>query len=101
MTNLATTHRPKFDEGREQLDTSEQTSTETPTVITEQQVLFSTAAVVAPPPAETRRWKVMHTVSEALRAYFAPTEKDSAPRRYPKRHVWLENAAMGREMDRL
>jgi hypothetical protein len=101
MSDLATTYRPKLDESREDLDTTQQTSTETQEVITEQQVLFSTAAAVALPPAKTRRWNIVHIVSEALRAYFAPTERSSAPRRYPKRHVWLENAAMGREMDRL
>jgi len=32
---------------------------------------------------------------------FAASEKRPARRHYPKRHVWLDNALMSREMDRL
>jgi hypothetical protein len=32
---------------------------------------------------------------------FAASEKPAARRHYPKRHVWLDNALMSREMDRL
>jgi hypothetical protein len=89
----ASTPRREHDEDREILD-SPPTSADTPTLITEQQVLFSTAAAVALPPARTRRW------TDALRAMFAFSTKPAKPV-YPKRHVWLENAAMSREMDRL
>ena len=85
-----------------QLVTSQPTSTETHALITEQQVLFSTAAAVALPPTKTRRWSdAIHAVSGALRAMFAATEKPPARRHYPKRHDWLDNALMAREMDRL
>jgi hypothetical protein len=57
------------------------------TLITEQQVLFSTAAATALPPVRARRF------GDAVRRVVGP--------RYPKRHVWLENSLMSREMDRL
>jgi hypothetical protein len=102
MTEMATTSGPEVDESRETSSlTSTPTSTETQTLITEQQVLFSTAAV-ALPPARTRRWRrVVHALSGALRAIFATSEKPPARRHYPKRHAWLDNALMAREMDRL
>jgi hypothetical protein len=75
---------------------------EAPELITEQQVLFTTAAAVALPPAKTRRFSdAVHAVAGTLRAVFASSEKPPAQRHYPKRHVWLENALMSREMDRL
>jgi hypothetical protein len=102
MTNMATTYSPELDESREVLVTSAPASTETQTLITEQQVLFSTAAAVALPPAKTRRWSdTVSAVGTALRAMFAASEKPRAQRHYPKRHVWLDNALMAREMDRL
>jgi hypothetical protein len=33
--------------------------------------------------------------------FFAESEKSAGRRHYPKRHVWLDNALMSREMDRL
>jgi hypothetical protein len=100
MTNMATTYRPELDESRETLVTSVPASTGTQELITEQQVLFNTAAAVALPPAKTRRWS--DTVSTALRAmFFAESEKKAGRQHYPKRHDWLDNALMSREMDRL
>jgi hypothetical protein len=32
---------------------------------------------------------------------FAAPEKPPARQHYPKRHIWLDNALMSREMDRL
>jgi hypothetical protein len=32
---------------------------------------------------------------------FAESEKPAARQHYPKRHDWLDNALMSREMDRL
>jgi hypothetical protein len=52
MTDMATTSGPGLEESRETV-VSPPTSTET-ALITEQQVLFSTAAAVALPPARTR-----------------------------------------------
>lgn len=101
MTDMTTTSRPDLDESREIL-VSAPTSTETPALITEQQVLFSTAAAVALPPAKTRRWiDAVHAAGDAMRALFAASEKRPAKPVYPKRHAWLENGLMSREMDRL
>jgi len=102
MTNMATTSSPELDESRETLVAPATSSTGTEALITEQQVLFSTAAAVAPPPAKTRRWSYpVQAVGAALRAMFAASEKPPARRHYPKRHGYLENALMSREMDRL
>jgi hypothetical protein len=102
MTNMATTFSPELDESRKTLVTSAPASTDTQALITEQQVLFGTAAAVALPPAKTRRWSdTVHAASTALRAMFAAPEKRPARQHYPKRHAWLDNALMSREMDRL
>jgi hypothetical protein len=101
MTDMATTYRPEFDENQETLVAPATSSTGTHALITEQQVLFSTAAV-ALPPAKTRRWSdTVHAVGTAVRAMFAAPEKPAARQHYPKRHVWLDSALMSREMDRL
>ena len=102
MSDMATTSGPELEESQEKLVTSQRTSTETQALITEQQVLFSSAAAVTLPPAKTRRWTdTIHAISGALRAMFATTEKPPARRHYPKRHAWMDNALMAREMDRL
>ncbi len=103
MTDMATTYGHGFEESRETSPvTSVPTSTETQALITEQQVLFSTAAAVALPPVKTRWWSdTVHAVSGALHAVFAASEKPPARRHYPKRYDYLENALMSREMDRL
>jgi hypothetical protein len=102
MTDMATTYSPELDESQETLVTSATGSTGTQALITEQQVFFSTAAAVALPTAKTRRWSdAVHAVSTALRAMFAESEKPAARQHYPKRHVWLDNALMSREMGRL
>jgi len=74
------------------------TPTREPALITEQQVLFSTAAVA---PAKTRRWTdAVASVADAVRTYFeGPTEP--ARRHHPTRRAYLENALLAREMDRL
>jgi len=101
MTDMATTYHPERDEGREKLVSSQQTSAGTQTLITEQQVLFSTAAAVALPPAKTRGWRdTMATLASAVGSWLTSAAKPPKPV-YPKRHVWLENALMSREMDRL
>jgi hypothetical protein len=102
MTNMATTFSSELDESRETLVAAATSSTGTQALITERQVVFSTAAAVALPPAKTRRWSdTVHAVSTALRAMLAAPEKPAARQHYPKRHVWLDNALMSREMDRL
>jgi hypothetical protein len=103
MTNIATTSHRKLEDSSESSPVAPETvSTEQQALITEQQVLFSTAAAVALPPAKTRWWSdTIQIVSAALRAIFAASEKPPARRHYPKRHAYLENALMSREMDRL
>jgi hypothetical protein len=103
MTDIATTSNRKLeDSGETSPVTSVTNSTEAQTLITEQQVLFSTAAAVALPPAKTRRFSdTIQAVSATLRAIFAASEKPRARRVYPKRYGYLENALMSREMDRL
>jgi hypothetical protein len=65
------------------------------TLITEQQVLFGTAAAAALPPVKTRRF------GDAVRAWLVSAARPPAPQRSPKRQVWLENSLMSREMNRL
>jgi hypothetical protein len=103
MTDMATTSGPELEDSRETSPVAPVTSpTETQSLITGQQVLFNTAAAVALPPAKTRRWgQTVHAIGTAVRAMFAPSEKPRARKQYPKRYVWLDNAAMSREMDRL
>ena len=61
-------------------DQTEAVAAPTSTLITEQEVLFGTAAALARPAPRTRRPRGSH---------------------YPKRYAYLENSAMSREMDRL
>ena len=71
-------------------------------VITEQQVLLSTAAAVPLPSTKPRRGLIA-----ALRAMFVRTSEEPvsdhiAPRFYPpRRDEFVEDAAMAREMRRL
>jgi hypothetical protein len=74
----------------------------TPVLITEQQVMFATAAAVPLQPARTsRRW------TEASRAFltaaFAKFSNEGQPKRrhYPSRNDFLEDSRMAREMMRL
>ena len=77
-------------------------SSEGQAVITEQQVLFSTAAAVALPQPTTRRFSGgLQAVAAAVAGWLASAAKPPARPVYPKRHVWLENSLMTREMDRL
>ncbi|TAM67876.1 hypothetical protein [Mycobacterium sp.] len=74
-----------------------------PTLITEQQVAFATAAA-APVPSPTVRWwaKTIHAVRAASSMRRTPRAKAHRPRPYYPRHYgYLENARMAREMDRL
>ena len=101
MTEMATTYHPELDESREQLVSSAQTSMGMQTLITEQQVLFNTAAAVALPPVKTRGWSdSLHAVASSVSSWLASGAQPPKPV-YPKRHIWLENATLSREMDRL
>lgn len=81
-----------------------ETPSQTPVLITEQEVAFSTAAAASLP-----RTKPAHGVVAAVRAILSshgqivwPAEDHVAPRHYPpRREAFLESAAMAREMRRL
>lgn len=76
-------------------------SSEGTTLITEQQVLFATAAAVALPRVQPTRWSVaVKAVSGAMSAMTTPSRPPAA-RYKARRYVYLENALMSREMDRL
>jgi hypothetical protein len=70
----------------------------TEVLITEQEVLFSTAAAL---PA--RRESITRRFVALMRRMFAASAHASRPPRrdVPKRYEFLESALMGREMDRL
>jgi len=73
---------------------------QTPTLITEQQVRFSTAAALsAPARQQTRTARVL----AAMRRMFAVSAQAPRPERrhHARRYTFLEDALMGREMDRL
>jgi hypothetical protein len=67
-------------------------------LITEQEVLFGTAAAV---PA--RRESISRRFFASMKRIFAVSADASRPKRgdYPKRYEFLERALMGREMDKL
>jgi hypothetical protein len=74
----------------------------TPVLITEQQVLFATAAALPLQPAKTsRRWtELMRAIGASVRAAFV-TSSDEAPparRHYPAGNEYLEDSRMAREM---
>jgi hypothetical protein len=78
------------------------TSAEAQALITEQQVLFSTAAAVALTPAKTRRFtNAVHAVVGSVRTWLVSAAQAPVKPVYPKRHTWLENSLMSREMGRL
>jgi hypothetical protein len=75
-----------------------------PTLITEQQVAFATAAAV-PVWSPTVRWwaKAIHAVRAAASSTLRTSRADARRPRsnYPQRSAYLENARMAREMERL
>ena len=77
-----------------------------PTVlITEQEVLFSTAVAVPLPRTKSRRRvsDVTRSVADAIRSMFHSSAAESRPkpRHYPPRNDFLESSRMAREMYRL
>jgi hypothetical protein len=77
---------------------------EAPILITEQEVLFNTAAAVPLPLPKKRRWPaVTGAVLAAVQGMFQRSTADGVEphRHYPKRYEFLERSCMGREMDRL
>jgi hypothetical protein len=79
-------------------------ATSTSVLITEQEVLFATAAAVAPTKSR-RRWSdPVRVIGAALRAMFVRSADDDTPpkpRHYPSRNDFLEPSRMAREMYRL
>jgi hypothetical protein len=75
-------------------------STGTPALITQQQVLFSSAAVLTPAKPH-RLGHAVHQFTASVRAAFTRPEKPRVQRHYPQRYAYFENAAMSRAMDRL
>ena len=71
-----------------------------PVLITEQQVLFATAAAMPLQPAKTSWIDAVRTV---LLAAFVTSSNDERPKRrhYPPRSDYLEDSRMAREMTRL
>ena len=75
----------------------EASSTEsTEVLITQQEVIFSTAAVVG-----LRREKVSRRLAAIMRRMFAISPHASRPQHCPKRYEFLERALMARELERL
>jgi hypothetical protein len=71
------------------------------TLITEQQVMFGTAAAVALPRVQPGRWASMAAaVSHAMSALFTDS-RPPAQRYRARRFAYLEDALMSREMGRL
>lgn len=81
-----------------------ETVTSAPVLITEQAVLFGTAAAVRARPTTTRRWtEATSIVLGPIHRMLATLASDARParRHYPKRYAYLEHACLAREMDRL
>ena len=101
MIDLTTTVRPPFGPTAEPSPVSVAPSTGGTTLITEQQVLFSTAAAVALPRAKPSRWAMaIKSVSSVMSALFTDS-RPPAQHYQARRYAYLENALMSREMDRL
>ena len=82
--------------------TAVEASPRTPALITEQQVLFATAAAVPLQPARpSRRWT--ESARTFLAAAFIKSGSENQPRRrhYPSRNDIFEDSRMAREMMRL
>jgi hypothetical protein len=77
----------------------------TPVLITEQQVLFATAAALPLQPAKSgRRFaEALRALGAGAKAAFLTSGNDARPkpRHYPPRHDFLEDSRMAREMLRL
>ena len=77
----------------------------TPVLITEQQVLFATAAASPAQPVRSRRrgLEAMRALAASVTALFATSDTDPhpKPRHYPPRNDFLEDSRMAREMLRL
>lgn len=99
MTDLTTTARPKPQTAPSPA-ANRATATPEPTLITEQQVLFSTAAAVTRPQVGTHGWTTLFaSFATAVRRAAGPPDPVRGHR--SERSAYLQNALMAREMDRL
>jgi hypothetical protein len=106
MTDIATTYHRKLEDSRETSPvTSVTKSTGQQVLITEQQVLFATAAALPlGQPKTSRRWTgTVRAITASVRAVFATSGDDARPKRrqYPPRTDFLQDSRMAREMMRL
>ena len=67
-----------------------------PVLITEQEVVFGTAAAVSSRPTSNSRRLI-----DAIRVFRAALNRPPVRRHYPRESSYLERARMAREMDRL
>ncbi|QZT65205.1 hypothetical protein [Mycolicibacterium austroafricanum] len=65
-----------------------------PVLVTEQQVLLGSAAVLGAP-------KVRRNFLAMVHAWFAPVPRGERLRHYPEHYAFIEDARMARMMDRL
>jgi hypothetical protein len=75
-----------------------------PILITEAEVVFSSAAAVRVRPTTMHRWTdaISVVLTAAHRMLLTSTSDPRTPtRHYPKHYAFLENSCLGREMDRL
>ena len=72
------------------------TKPQPPVLITEQEVMLGTAAVVAP-----RSTPITRRMIDALRVVGAALRPSPAGPQYARRETYIEDARMAREMDRL
>jgi hypothetical protein len=72
-----------------------------PVLITEQQVLFSTAAAVTPPRPRYLLGGAPRAFSSAMTWWRTRGERRAERPHYPARMNFLEDSLMSREMDRL
>jgi hypothetical protein len=106
MTDIATTYHRKPEDSRETSPVASETkSTGQQVLITEQQVLFATAAALPLRQAKTRRrWtEAVRAIAASLRVAFATSDDEARPKRrqYPPRTDFLHDSRMAREMMRL
>ena len=89
----------------EQLADVTEAAPRTPVLITEQQVMFATAAAVPLQPAKIgRRWfEAVRAIGTGVRAAVVTSSTEARPKRqhYPARNDYLEDSRMTREMFRL
>jgi hypothetical protein len=69
-------------------------------LITEQEVLFATAAAVPLQPVTTRSW-ASRFFGAVVASVTAGNDERPKPRHYPSRNDFLEDSRMAREMHRL